>query len=70
MLLVGIGAVASSKNWIFVVARYYPAGNVQGRFVENVPGWETSFDTDSGKSRSIKNHRMNNALPGMLTHIQ
>ena len=60
---VGIGAVASSKNWIFVVARYYPAGNVQGKFVENVPGWENSFDTDSGKSHSIKNHRMNNALP-------
>ena len=60
---VGIGAVASSKNWIFVVARYYPAGNVQGKFVENVPGWENSFDTDSGKSHSIKNHRMNNVLP-------
>ena len=63
LLLVGIGAVASSKNWIFVVARYYPAGNVQGKFVENVPGWETSFDTNSGSSLT-KNHRMNNALPG------
>ena len=39
---------------------------MQGKFVENVPGWEDAYDTDSGKSHSIKNHRMNNSLPGNI----
>ena len=39
----------SDRGWVFVVGRMYPPGNVNGKFLVNVPSWSYQMKEPAGQ---------------------
>ena len=61
---VGIGTAQSKSGNFFLVARYSPRGNIDGKFNDNVP--DVSEQSSEESSQGTKTNNQPNTTPGIV----